>query len=121
MKTEFKMDKRVKELIRNALRDYRTKSDMNNRALTSDFLLYHILQDEEAILTKYMIKHNHFADLAEEYENWGEDEEYFEEEVNYESFKESIDETYYWISKFSEEKLKVSTLKKTADLNTQKK
>lgn len=105
MKTEFKMDKRVKELIRNALRDYRTKSDMNNRALTSDFLLYHILQDEEAILTKYMIKYNHFADLAEEDETFEEDEA-FAKETNYESFKESIDETYYWISKFSEEKLK---------------
>ena len=106
MKTEFIMDNRVKGIIRSASIECRKILELEKRILTSDFLLYHILQDKKAILTKYMIKHNHFEETSEEDEYLIEKEQIFSEEINYEFFKEKLENFYYWRHTFSKEELK---------------
>lgn len=100
MKTEFEMDDRVRKIVRSATRKFKEVTGMNNQELTSDFLLYSILQDENAVLTRYMIQKRHFS--ADVFTKLGME---MDASVEYAGFNESMEEMYYWVIKANEERI----------------
>lgn len=98
MKTKFGMDNRVTEIVRSATRKFKQLTRMNNQGLTSDFLLYSILQDEDAVLTRYMLQKGHFG-----YDIYDESSMEVDVSFEYEAFNGNIEEMYCWATKANEE------------------
>lgn len=100
MKTKFKMDNRVKEIVRSATKELKKLTSKNSKELTSDVLLYIILKDEKALLTQYLIHKKHICA-----DGTYEPEDEIDLDVEYEEFKVSMEEMFYWAIRTNEERI----------------